>query len=142
MLSVMIDETLARIHVDLPNHWGTSGESLSAVPLGDDVYEVRNAPFYAYNINYGDHVVAVSLSPDALPEVQRVVKRSGHRTLRVLFLDMVPQERRMKILESLSPMHVTYEGATPKYFALDLAPDADIAQVRAVLDDLELQNTL
>ena len=128
------EEKLTKIHVDLPNHWGTSGESMWALPLGDDEYEVRNLPFYAYGINFLDHVRAVAASSEMQPEVLQVTKRSGHETIRVIFMDTVPQEQRMNILESLSELDVTFESATKKYFALDLEPEADMHAVRARLD--------
>lgn len=138
----MNEEGLEKIHVDLPNHWGASGESMWGLPLGGDVYEVRNVPFYAYNINYLDEVLAIAAGPGMVPEVQRVVGRSGHNTLRVIFIDLVPDLQRIEFLDSLADLHVSYEGATPKYFALDLEPEADVAAVRARLDQAEADGVL
>ena len=81
----MENEKLTKVYVDLPNHWATGGESMWAVDLGDDLYEIRNVPFYAYNLNVGDVVFATADSPDLKPEVRRVVRRSGHRTMRLFF---------------------------------------------------------
>jgi hypothetical protein len=138
----MNEEGLEKIHIDLPNHWGASGESMWGLPLGNDVYEVRNVPFYAYNINFLDDVLAIPVAPGMVPEIRRIVRRSGHNTIRVIFFDRVPQPRRIEILDSLADLHVSYEGASPKYFALDLEPDADIAAVRARLDLEEANGTL
>lgn len=54
------EEKLTKIHVDLPNHWATSGESLWVVEIGPDHYEIRNLPVYAYSLNLADVVEARS----------------------------------------------------------------------------------
>lgn len=75
------EDSLTKVHIDLPNHWATGGESLWALPLGDDLYEIRNSPFYAYGINWGDVVWAHSNDPELKPQVREVVTPSGNRTL-------------------------------------------------------------
>lgn len=128
------DEKLTKVHVDLPNHWATSGESVWACDLGGDIYEIRNVPFYAYDLNFRDVVEAVAESPDLKPEVRRVVRRSGNRTMRIFFNEDTTPERRRELLETLKPLLVSYEGATERLFALDIEPGADLAVIRAELD--------
>lgn len=79
------DESLTKVHIDLPNHWATGGESLWALPLGGDLYEIRNTPFHAYGLNWGNIVRAHSDNPKLKPEVREVVAESGNKTLRVFF---------------------------------------------------------
>jgi hypothetical protein len=76
------DEDLVKVRVDLPNQPGNSGESMWARPLGGDLYELHNSPFYAYDFNYLDVVYAVSGNPDHKRLIIRVERRSGHRALR------------------------------------------------------------
>ena len=128
------DEKLTKVHLDLPNHWATGGESMWAVDLGDDLYELRNVPFYAYGLNANDVVRAIALAPDLKPEVTAVVRRSGHRTLRLFFKGDVEQAKILPLLDSLAPLLVSFEGVDHFYFALDLEPGADIDRVRDVLD--------
>jgi hypothetical protein len=128
-------ERLTKVYVALPNHWATGGESMWAVDLGGDLYELRNTPFHAYDLNFGDVVRAVSDAPDLKPEIREVVRRSGHQTLRVFFHKSVPEEKRLSLLHSLRSLSVSFEGANAAYFALDLEPDADIGRVRRELDD-------
>jgi hypothetical protein len=128
------DEKLTKIYVDLPNHWATVGESMWAVDLGDGLYELRNSPFHAYDLNFMDVVKAISTDPESRPEVREVVRRGGHGTLRVFFEDEVTEERRFQLLESLRPLSVSFERATEGLFALDLEPGADVRRVRAELD--------
>ena len=79
------DENLTKVHVDLPNNPAMGGESMWAVDLGNDLYELRNVPFHAYDLNFGDVVRATADSPELKPEIRGVERRSGHRTLRVFF---------------------------------------------------------
>ena len=88
---------LVRVHVDLPHHWATSGESMWARALGNDLYELDNVPFGAYGLNYGDVVFATPDGPGLAPEIRSVVELSGHRTLRVFFSDSVRQRRRFRL---------------------------------------------
>ncbi len=61
-----------------------SGESLWAFSLGDQLYELQNIPVYAEHLNVGD-VVLCDEPNNSIPIIREVVKRSGNRTLRVIF---------------------------------------------------------
>jgi len=130
-------DDLTKVHIDLPNHWAVGGESLWAASLGNNRYRVDNVPFYAYNVNYQDVVEAQVAAPDLKPSVLRVVERSGHQTLRVLFAEDVPEEHRVQRMASLAELHVEYERATSRLFALDVLPGANIEIVRSRLDEWE-----
>jgi hypothetical protein len=125
----MESKDLTKVRIDLPNHWATGGESLWAKPVGVDTYEVRNTPFHAYDINFLDIVEARSTDPDLTPTVVRVVKRSGHRTLRVHFSDSGSASERVAQLESLAALMVSFEGKNDTFFAIDVAPDGDYEAV-------------
>ena len=129
------DDQLTKVHIELPHHWAIGGESMWARDLGGDLYQLRNTPFYAYDLNFGDVVRATADGPDLKPEIRTVVRRSGNRTLRVFFSESLDVQARLERLASLVPMHVSYEGATKRLYALDLEPEADMAAVRAVLDE-------
>jgi hypothetical protein len=137
-----LEEPLTKIYVDLPRHWATGGESMWALSLGGDLYEVRNTPFYAYNLNFLDVVRALPPSPDVKPHVLAIVRRSGHETLRVFFDETIQESRRVAILDDLARFGVSYEGCSPRYFALDVTPGSSVADLRAHLDQLEHQNLL
>jgi hypothetical protein len=54
-------DSITKLYIDLPNQGGTGGpggESVWALHLGDDLYGIRNVPFFAYGINWGDVVKA------------------------------------------------------------------------------------
>ena len=129
------ERPLTKVHVDLPNHWAISGESMWARPLLGGAYEIRNVPFYAYNLNFLDVVEAIAAKPAAMPSIRRVIRRSGHRTLRVIFDDSVPEAERIPMLETLRPLGASIEGATKKLFAIDVQPAGDYEAIMSRLDD-------
>jgi Domain of unknown function (DUF4265) len=123
------DEQLTKIHLELPDHKCAGGESFWAKPLGDDLYELRNSPFYAYDLHFMDVVLARSESPDKKPEIIRIVRHSGHKTLRVWFLPNFPAEQRHRLLVSLNKWKGFYENADDQLFAIDVEPDGDYQAV-------------
>ena len=137
-----MEEPLTKVYVDLPRHWATGGESMWALPLGGDLYEIRNTPFYAYDLNFLDVVRALAPSPEVKPHVLAVVRRSGHETLRVFFNEPIEESRRTAILDDLARFGVSYEGCSPRYFALDVTPGSTVAELRAHLDQLEREDVL
>lgn len=50
----MSKEELAKIYIDLLNHWAIGGECLWATPLGNNLYRIENVPFYAYGLSFKD----------------------------------------------------------------------------------------
>ena len=133
---------LTKVRVDLPNHWATGGESFWARPLGNDRYELHNVPFHAYDLNFLDVVEAVAATTDLKPEIRRVVRRSGHRTLRVIFPASTPEEDRVPLLESLGDLQASFEGANETLFALDIKPSGNYQAVRDRLDVWEKEGLL
>jgi hypothetical protein len=95
-------DTLETILIDLqPGHWsGHSGERVSAKRLGDGIYEIRNTPWYAYDLNWGDVVRCEGMSTADLPIVADVVGHGGHRTIRVFFEEAEDEERRAHSMRS------------------------------------------
>src|SRR3979490_1988833 len=102
-------DDLTKVHIDLPNHWATGGESIWARDLGEARYRVENVPFYAYNLNFYDVVEAPAPGPELKPSVLRVLERSGHQTIRVNFSDAVTEGDQIDRLNSLADLHVSYE---------------------------------
>jgi hypothetical protein len=138
----MTDEQLTKVHIDLPHHWATGGESLWAEDLGGDRYRLENVPFYAYDLNFHDIVEARASRPDLKPSVLRVLERSGHQTIRVFFREDMSETDKLAHLSALTECHVTFERCSGRYFALDLEPEAPVDEVRERLDVLESEGTL
>jgi hypothetical protein len=125
----MVRDEFAKVHVDLPNNPRTGGEAMWATPLGNDLYELRNSPFYAYGLNYGDVVRAVPRAPDQKPSVLEIVRRSGHRTIWVTFTDEASAQARSQRLAELNRWQAFHENANGTYFALDVEPDGSFNDV-------------
>lgn len=125
----MTDEALTKVHIDLPQHWGTGGESLWAEDLGGNLFRIRNVPFFAYDLNFADIVRATADAPELKPEVREVVERSGHRTVRVFFQETYPEEGRAELLKELNRHEAYFEGATAAHFAIDIEPSGSYESV-------------
>lgn len=137
-----IDKDLVKIHIDLPEHWSSGGESMWAKPLGDDLYEVRNVPFNAYGLNFADVVYAVAHSPDLKPSVIEVKKRSGHQTLRVIFEKNFPEDQRAELLKTLNKFKAFHENANNKLFAIDIELGGNYEAVYDQLQEWQNQEIL
>ena len=119
----------------IPEEDGSSRvETLWAVPVGEDQYILDNSPFYAYSVSWKDTVYAPVAEEEGLPTFLRVVRKSGHRTVRVIFDPPVQNGNESDaLLQGLLKLGCTYEGANPGYIAIDLAPDVSLEIVRQYL---------
>lgn len=135
-------EDLEKVYIDLPNHWASSGESMWAKPLGDDLYEIHNTPFYAYGINFLDVVKVDSTDETQKPIVLEVVKPSGYRTLRVYFNESIEKESRIDLLKGLKNLGVDSERLDNRYVALDVSPQGDYDSVIKKLSEWEEEKVL
>ena len=134
---------LCKIVVELGYHWsGIGGEGIWARPMGGDLYEVDNIPFYAYGLNVADLVRAVAPNSEMKPVVQRVERASGHRTLRVRFAGSTAEPERVLMLRGLSQFQTSFEGQNAVYFAIDVAPPGDYEGVIQQLQAWEDQGLL
>lgn len=133
----MNDAELTKIYIDLPEHWAVGGESLWAKPLGGDLYEVDNIPFYAYGINYKDIVRAAAREANTKPQVEEVVNASGHKTLRFFFAEHVSTDTQHETLHALRQTGLSFERAGERYVAVDVPPHVDYAATCSELDRLE-----
>lgn len=138
----MEQEELTKVYVDLPNNPEAGGEAMWAKPLGNDLYELRNNPFYAYGLNYRDVVRAVPRAPDQKPSVLEVVRRSGHRTIWVTFTDDASAEARGQRLLELNRWQAFHENADGTYFVLDVEPEGSITDVLGQLTTWREQGLL
>lgn len=133
-------DNLVKVHFDLPEpDMGISGESLWAAPVGSNLYELRNSPWHARNVNWLDVVEAISRNEDEWPEFVRVHKRSGHRTVHLYILD-AGKSRKQEILDDCNRLGSTYENMDDRMYALDFAPGIDLAPAIEYLESLDTDN--
>jgi hypothetical protein len=129
----VVEEGLVKLFVELHDA-PFARESLWARPLGDELYELRSSPWYAFDLHFADVVRAVSDGPDEMLRILDVVRRSGHKTLRVLFpLDLAEAEK-LEMLQSLHRWRGFHENCDGRLYAIDVEPDGNY---RAVCDQLE-----
>lgn len=131
----MPEDQLVKVYVDLRGHWaGVGGESLWAKPVGPARYQLENSPFYAYGLNYLDVVKAEAEEPGRKPRVLEVVERSGHATLRAMFLEEPGKADREAFVESMIGCGATLEWLDARYVAVDVGPEIDRSAVRSELE--------
>jgi hypothetical protein len=131
------EDDLVKVHFELKEpDMGSSGESLWAAPVGSNLYELRNSPWHVRTVNWLDVVEAIPEAEDLRPEFVRVHERSGHRTIH-LFISDVGQSSSKVILHKCNQLGATYEGMNNRVFALDFAPEIDIAPAIQYLQSMQ-----
>ena len=133
------DFVKVRFHLE-PDEDGwppASSEGLWAEPLGGDRYRVDNTPWFVHDLAADDIVVAVADSDGVLWVTHRAVP-SGRLTIRIIPLD----GDRQFVLDQFAPFGVTGEGIEQLgMVALEIAPDADLAAIKARLQQGEADGT-
>lgn len=110
----------------------TSPESLWAEKLGEDLYRVKNSPWYIYGIGFED-VVRARPGASGMIEFGEVVERSGSSTFRILLREGVDEARFQRFWQPLQAIGCTYEHAKGRLYAIDAPPGVDLDAVAALL---------
>jgi hypothetical protein len=105
-------------------------ETVWATPVGGNRFSVASIPFMAYNISFGDIVETIS-HESGLPTASQIVKKAGHRTIRLIVEDSsdFDDEKTKKIVESFKKFGCGIEGFEPVLIALDIPPEVDIHMI-------------
>ena len=123
---VVVRTPLAQIEIRLGPREDAETESFWARPLGGDLYQLRNVPWHAYDLNFGDVVRAEGeLEAGERPRIAEVTRRSGHRTIRALLADGLGEGDEAGMLETLRGYGVTFERASAELVAIDVPPAGD-----------------
>lgn len=112
-----------------------------ALPLGNDRYQLKNFPFHYYGISYDDIFEAKpALEDNAQLSITRVLEKSGHKTLRVVFEESIEDsEVSRQHLASLSEMGCGYEGNGSTFFVVNVQPHCDFGKVCDYLSSNDLE---
>lgn len=111
------------------------GETMWAYNLGRDRYKVANLPFFVYGVSAHDIVLAPYDRRTGLPTFERVIIKSGNRTLRAGFSQRVsPGNRTRQVLDKLIEMGCGIEGADGSHFAFNVPATVELGKVAAILD--------
>ena len=111
-------------------------ETLWATHLGADEYKLDNSPFYAYGVSWEDVVSAPFNSEEGFPTFERVVSKSGNRTVRVIFeTPLETGNESDRVLRGLVALGCSYEGANRKYVSVNVPPGVELNVVRTYLSE-------
>lgn len=138
----MCEEGLKKIYIDLPNHWAIGGESMWAKPLGNNLFKIKNIPFYVYGLNFHDIVRATADPEELKPRIRELVEPSGHKTFRVFFNKDIKRGQQEKVLDLMKELTISYERANDTFFSLDMEPTGNYQGVFDRLEEFEKQNIL
>jgi hypothetical protein len=125
----------AKVLFRVPGDDGTAEvETLWATELGNDEYKLDNSPFYAYSVSWQDIVYAPFDPIEERPTFQRVIKKSGNRTVRVIFqLAVEAGNPSDQLLQGLVALGCSYEGADRDYMSINIPADVQLEVVRDYL---------
>ena len=112
---------------------GHAAEGLWADVVSENRYRLRNSPFYARDVSFGD-VVFVQLGSDDRLLFAGVSLRGGHSTYRLMLAVDAGSEGFLKRWHPLHAMGCGYEGVSGKLLAVDVPPSANIHAVYALLE--------
>ncbi|MBL0124124.1 MAG: DUF4265 domain-containing protein [Betaproteobacteria bacterium] len=129
-----------KVAFEVPNEDGSlEVETLRAEPIANDLYRLDNSPFYAFSVSWRDEVLALP-SSDGLPTYQKVVRKSGHRTVRV-WLDPPFEEgnESAREMQDLVELGCSFEGAYSRLMSINIPPNIDLTLIRKHLIDRGLE---
>lgn len=106
-----------------------------AESLGNNLYRLRNTPFYAYGYSFLD--VVKGIQENNAIYVHKSHKPSQHSTYRIAFYNKdIPEKDYLKYMEELLELGCTYESYNI-LFAIDVPPEVDIEKVYKILSENE-----
>jgi hypothetical protein len=104
-------------------------ETLWATRIESNLYQLDNSPFFAYTVSWQD-IIEARVGSDDILEYVRCVKKSGNRTLRVIFQDYPSTDPKAEeILAELCDLGCTYEGMPPRLISLNVPPKVNLGIV-------------
>ncbi len=87
-------------------------ETLWAIDLGRDRYQLDNSPFFAYSVSWLDVVYAPYDEAEQFPTFESVLEKSGNRTIRIAFDPPVEDGNKSdRVLRGIVELGCSYEGA-------------------------------
>lgn len=128
----MSDDTSSHIKIGLRDKEGDV-ETPWAERLTDSTCRLLNTPFYFYGLSWGD-IIEVRPEPDGMLFFHRVLEKSGHRTVRVLYEDK--SENKEPLFSAIKSLNCSYEGAFDVLICIDIPPEVSLEDVTTQLNAL------
>jgi hypothetical protein len=117
------------VKVRLCDPGGANTETLWASPIETNLYQLENSPFFAYGVSWQD-VIEARLGDDQVLEYVRCVKKSGNRTVRIIFQDYRSTDPGAEeVLMGLRNLGCSYEGMQPRMVSVNVPPRVDLSLV-------------
>jgi hypothetical protein len=130
----------AKVLFRIPNEAGGADvETLCARDLGEDKYQLDNLPYYAYGVSSGDIVLAPFSENEGLPTFEKVITKSGNRTVRIIFdVPVASGNASGALINRLVDIGCDFEGANRKYIVVNIPPSVDLDTVAQLLTSAEV----
>src|SRR3954453_1736320 len=127
-----------KIHAELdPGLWhGRTRETFFAEPVRPRVFRLKNIPFYAFGISFGDDVIV-----DDKGIITGVARRGGHSRSRLILEHGVEvgSDRFNDAWRPIAEQRCGYERGSDDFVSVDVEPAADIYAVYALLEKGEAE---
>jgi hypothetical protein len=109
-------------------------ETLWAYDLGAGRYRLDNTPWYAYGVSYQDIVYATP-DEDGQLQFERVVEKSGNRTVRITATEPFADAW----LKQLVELGVSYEGSNRRYMGINVPASVDLKSITSFLTEQNVE---
>ncbi len=128
-------KVVVKLEKDEDDYPPTDYEGLWALPVEDGLFQINNIPFFAKGIACGDIVSAVPEQREL--RFQKVVRPSGHSTLRLIVHD---EKDLLSVREFLEGSGCAIERShIPGLISVDVPPTVSLDVLRKTLDEGETQ---
>ncbi|WP_339143272.1 DUF4265 domain-containing protein [Pseudoalteromonas galatheae] len=121
----MNDVVTDKVRFTFKNHpQGCAEEFIVAIAVGDNIYQIKGAPLFAFGVNYDDHVLVAPDTKGSL-EVIDIVARSEYHSLRIRFTNELETAKNIELLQELTLSGVESEQFDNGRFALTVSPQRE-----------------
>jgi len=113
-----------------------------AEEVGKNQYQLKNFPFYFYCLSFDDIFEATpKYEDDERPYFTKVIKKSGHKTVRVVLPESIKVSVESKnILDHLNELGCGHEGSNGEtFFVINIQPHCDFWQVCEYLTENNIE---
>ena len=114
-------EGLVLIQIDQSEATRQTTMSTWALPLGDDLYQIRRPLSMMSGFDVGDVVKAVVRSGETSPTVVEIVRKGDSKTLHLSFVKGVPVVDQQKLLNELGKWNAVYEMSFERFYTVVVA---------------------